>query len=161
MGETDWGGNWVLFWWVGPWSVNLYSNFLLMSRSVFFPYCLTWDLTMVNVMKIMVTSFKRSHTHTAALSDPNLAAIHCPLTPLSDAPGHSHTSLGQSLERLQFLSPMLGIGVPNVLFVPSMSLFPQSCVNSVIKSQCLPWSNSLGVLSPLPRTPGWEIYCGS
>ena len=30
MGETDWGGNWVLFWWAGPCSVNLYSNFLLM-----------------------------------------------------------------------------------------------------------------------------------
>ena len=23
MGETDWGGNWVLFWWLGPCSVNL------------------------------------------------------------------------------------------------------------------------------------------
>ena len=23
MGETDWGGNWVLFWWAGPCSVNL------------------------------------------------------------------------------------------------------------------------------------------
>ena len=23
MGETQWGGNWVLFWWVGPCSVNL------------------------------------------------------------------------------------------------------------------------------------------
>ena len=22
MGEIDWGGNWVLFWWVGPCSVN-------------------------------------------------------------------------------------------------------------------------------------------
>ena len=21
--ESDWGGNWVLFWWVGSWSVNL------------------------------------------------------------------------------------------------------------------------------------------
>ena len=21
MGETDWGGNWVLFWWAGPWTV--------------------------------------------------------------------------------------------------------------------------------------------
>ena len=106
---------------------------------------------MVNVMKIMATSFKRSHTHTAALSDPNLAAIHCPLTPLSDAPGHSHTILGQSLERLQFLSPMLGIGVPNVLFVPSMSLFPQSCVNSVIKSHWSSKSNFLGVLSVFVR----------
>ena len=23
MGETDWGRNWILFWWVGPCSVNL------------------------------------------------------------------------------------------------------------------------------------------
>ena len=23
MGQTDWGGNWVLFWWAGPCSVNL------------------------------------------------------------------------------------------------------------------------------------------
>ena len=23
IGETDWGGTWVLFWWVGPCSVNL------------------------------------------------------------------------------------------------------------------------------------------
>ena len=26
MGETDWGGNWVLFWWVGPCSVQLLSH---------------------------------------------------------------------------------------------------------------------------------------
>ena len=31
MGETDWGGNWVLFWWAGPCSVNVQSNFLLMG----------------------------------------------------------------------------------------------------------------------------------
>ena len=29
MGNTDWGGNWVLFWWVGLCSVNFSSNFLL------------------------------------------------------------------------------------------------------------------------------------
>ena len=32
-----------------------------MGRAVFPPCYLTWDQTMVNVMKIMVTSFKRSH----------------------------------------------------------------------------------------------------
>ena len=37
MGETDWGGNWVLFWWAGPCSVNLESNFLLMGGAVFPP----------------------------------------------------------------------------------------------------------------------------
>ena len=34
MGETDWGANWVLFWWAGPCSVNLESNFLLMGKAV-------------------------------------------------------------------------------------------------------------------------------
>ena len=37
MGETDWGGNWVFFWWVGPCSVNLKSTFLLIGRAVFRP----------------------------------------------------------------------------------------------------------------------------
>ena len=52
---------------------------------------------MVEVMKIMVTSFKRSHTRTAAPSAPNPAAgHHCP-TPPPETPGHSWASLGQSL----------------------------------------------------------------
>ena len=55
----------------------------------------------------------------------------------------------------------LGPGAHKVLFVPSKSLFPQSCVSSVIKSHCLPKSNSLGVLSPFARSIGWEICCGS
>ena len=37
MWQTDWGGNWVLFWSVGPTSVNLLSNFLLMGGAVFPP----------------------------------------------------------------------------------------------------------------------------
>jgi len=36
---------------------------------------------MVEVMKIIVTSFKRSHACTAALSAPDPAAGHHPLTP--------------------------------------------------------------------------------
>ena len=47
-----------------------------MGRAVFPPSCLTWDQTMVEIMKIMATSFKRSHAHTAALSAPNPAAGH-------------------------------------------------------------------------------------
>ena len=42
-----------------------------------------------------------------------------------------------------------------VLFVPCKSPFPQSCVSSIIKSHWPPKSNSLGVLSPFARTPGW------
>ena len=36
----------------------------------------TWGQTMVEVMKIMGTSFRRSHAHTAALSAPNSVAGH-------------------------------------------------------------------------------------
>ena len=38
-----------------------------MGRAVFPFCCLTWDQTMVEVMKIMATSFKRSPAHTATL----------------------------------------------------------------------------------------------
>ena len=76
MGEADWVGNWVLFWWAGPCSVNLKSNFLLMCESVFPPCFLTWGQSVVVVMKIMLTSFKRSRGCTAALSAPDPAAGH-------------------------------------------------------------------------------------
>ena len=42
-----------------------------MGRAVFPPNCLIWSQTMVEVIEIMVTSFKRSHVGTDALSDPN------------------------------------------------------------------------------------------
>ena len=60
---------------------------------------------MVEVMKIMVTSFKRSHACTAALSASNPAAGHHQPTPLLETPGHSWASLGQSLVGSLLLSP--------------------------------------------------------
>ena len=90
MRENDWGGNWLLFWWAGPCLVNLQSNFLLIGRAVFPPYCLTWGQTMVEIMKIMVTSFKRSH---AAFSVSDPVAGHCWPTPLPETPGHSWACL--------------------------------------------------------------------
>ena len=60
---------------------------------------------MVEVMKIMETSFKRSHAHTSTLSVPNPAAGHCGPTPLPDIPRHSQASLGQSLVGSPLLSP--------------------------------------------------------
>ena len=52
---------------------------------------------MVEVMKIIVTSFKRSHAHTVALSAPNPAAgRHQPMPP-PETLGHSWATLGQSL----------------------------------------------------------------
>ena len=41
---------------------------------------------------------------------------------------------------------------------PSKSLcFPQDCGSSVIKSHWPSKSDSLGILSPFPRSPGWEV----
>ena len=82
--------------------------------------------TMVEVMKIMVTSFKSSHTPAAALSAPDPAASHCQPTPLPETPGHSWASLGRPLVVSLLLSP----GAHKVLFVSSKSLFPQCCVSS-------------------------------
>ena len=48
------------------------TSLLLMGRALFPPCCLTWGQTMVEVMKIMVTSFKRPHACTSTLSAPTL-----------------------------------------------------------------------------------------
>ena len=76
-----------------------------MGQVVFPPCFLTWDQTMVEVMKIMATSFKRSHAGTATLSAPSPAAGHRWPMPLQETPGHSQASLGQSLVGSLLLSP--------------------------------------------------------
>ena len=82
----------------------------------------TWAETVVDVMKIMVTSFKRPHACTATLCVPNPAVgHHRPTSPL-ETPGHSQASLGQSL--VGSCSFLLGPGAGTVLFVPFKSLFP-------------------------------------
>ena len=60
---------------------------------------------MVELMKIMAISFKRSCVCTAALSASNPAAGHHQPTPLLETPGHSWASLGQSLVWSLLLSP--------------------------------------------------------
>ena len=60
---------------------------------------------MVEVMKIMETSFKRSCACTSALSAPDPAAGHHQPMPPLETPGHSWANLDQSLVRLVFLSP--------------------------------------------------------
>ena len=125
----DWlRGNWVLLWWAGPCSVNLQSTFLLIGRAVFPPCYLTWGETMVEMMKIIVTSFERSHARTVALSAPSPAAGHHRPMPPPEIPGHSWATLGQSL--VGPLLPPPGSWCTQVLFVPSKSLSPQSCVSS-------------------------------
>ena len=61
----------------------------------------------MEVMKIMVTSFKSSHAHTATLSVPDTAAGHRRPTPLPETPGHSRASLDQSLVGSLLLSRVL------------------------------------------------------
>ena len=82
----------------------------------------------MEVMKVMVTSFKRSHAGTVTLSAPIPEVGHRrprPLRRLLDA----HRQLWVSL--LQGHSSfLLGPGVYKLLFVPSKSLFLQSCVRS-------------------------------
>ena len=56
-------------------------------------------------MKIMATSFKRSHSLTAALRAPNPAAGHHQPTPPPETPGHSQASLDQSLMGSLLLFP--------------------------------------------------------
>ena len=87
-----------------------------------------WAQTMVEVMKIMVTSFKRSHACTAALSAPTLqqATTNPRLCwRFLDTAGQVWVSLLWG-----HCSFLLGPGAHEVFFVPSKSLFPQSCVSS-------------------------------
>ena len=65
----------------------------------------TWGQTMVEVMKIMVTSLKISHACTAMLTAPNPASGHHQPTPPLKTPGLSWASLGQSLVGSLLLSP--------------------------------------------------------
>ena len=60
---------------------------------------------MVEVMKMMATSFKRPRAHTAARRAWDPAAGHRQPTPLLETPGHSRASLGQSLVGSLLLSP--------------------------------------------------------
>ena len=90
-----------------------------------FPLLFTWGQTMVEVIKIMATSFKISQAYTATLSAPNPAAGHHEPTPLQETPGHSQTSLGQSLVGSLLLSP----GVQGSVCVLQESI-SQSCVSS-------------------------------
>ena len=98
-----------------------------MGGAVFPPCCLSWDQTVVEVMKIMVTSLK-GPMQALLLNAPNPASgQHRPMPPLETA-GHSWASLVSLL--WGHCSFLLGPGVHKFLFVPSKSLFPQFCVSS-------------------------------
>ena len=70
-----------------------------------FPPCYLPGQIMVEVMKIMVTSFRRSHAGIAALSASSPAAGHRQPTTLLETPVHSRASVGPSLVGSLLLSP--------------------------------------------------------
>ena len=83
---------------------------------------------MLEVVKIMVTSFKRSHAPTATLIAPNLGADHRQPRPLPESPGHLWANLGQSFVGSLLLSPGSWCTQgPVCAFQGSIS---QSCVSS-------------------------------
>ena len=85
----------------------------------------TWGETVVEVMKIMATSFKTSHVCTAALTAPNPASGHHQPTPPPETPGHSWASLGQSLVGSLLLSP--GSWCTKFCLCPPRVYFPVLC----------------------------------
>ena len=111
----------------------------------------TWGQTMVEVMKIMATSLKRSHACTVTLSAPDPAGHHEP-TPLLETPGHSQASLGQSRVGSLLLSP----GVQGSVCVLQESI-SQSCVSSGSSMMGLMVTSSMRAYaipkSAAPRTP--------
>ena len=83
---------------------------------------------MVEVMKIKATSFKKSHACTATLRAPNPAAgPGRPTPPQRLLDTHRQVWVSLLWGHCSFL---LSSGAHKVLFVPSKSLFPQSCVSS-------------------------------
>ena len=83
---------------------------------------------MEEVMKIMDTSFRRSHACTATLRAPTLqqaTANPCLCWRLLET--HRQVWVSLFWGHCSFL---MGPGEHKVLFVPSKSLFPQSCVSS-------------------------------
>ena len=118
--------DWVLFWWVGPCSVNLESNFLLMGGAVFPFCCFTWGQTLGEVMKVMATSFK----------SPRHALPHSVPPTLQQATA-DHTSAGDpwtltaSLGQPPVGSPLVSPGSWCTRFcVSRQESVPQSCVSS-------------------------------
>ena len=95
-----------------------------MGGAVFPPCYLTWGQTMVEVMKIMATSFKRLHASTATLSVPNPAARHRQPTPQPETLEYSQTSL--DLVRSLLLCPGTLYAQSSVCALPE-SVSPVLC----------------------------------
>ena len=88
----------------------------------------TQGQTMVEIMKIMGTSFKRSHACTAILSAPSPVAGHRRPMPQPETSGHLWASLGYSLVGSLLLSP--GSWCKQCSVYAHQEFVSQSCISS-------------------------------
>ena len=117
MGETDCRGNWVLFWWVGPWIFNAI-------------FCWWEELCSLPAV------YLRPNYGGGNEDNGDECYTQCPQPYSRPPPTHastrdSWTLMGKSgsvFVGSLLLSP--GSGVHKVLFVAAKILFPQSCVSS-------------------------------
>ena len=102
---------------------------------------------MVEVMKIMVTSFKRCQAPIAAISAPDSVAGHCRPTPPPETPGHSQ-AVSQSLVGSLLLSPRSWCAQG---FVCAL----QNCVSPVLCNFC----NQFPLASKVKFPGGSQSLC--
>ena len=129
-----------------------------MDGAVFLPCHLTWGQTMAEVMRIMATSFKRSQACSATLSVWDSAAGHCQPTPLLKIPGHSWSSLGQSLLGSQLLSP--GSWCTEGFVCAIQETVSPSCVSPPILTLTYTGSSMVGLMVTSSRkTCHTKVWC--
>ena len=122
MGENDWGKLGLVL--MGGAMLNKsLIQFSIDGWSCAPCRLFTWGQAMVEVMKIMVTSLKRSHECTATLSAPNPAAGHHRPKPSTETPGKETSrqfSFGVTV-------PFPWVPVHKVLLCPPRVCFPVLC----------------------------------
>ena len=110
---------------------------------------------MVELIKIKATSFKRSHACTIAPSAPTLQQAAADIQ-LHQRLLNTHRQMWVNL-LWGHRSFLLGPGVQKVLFVPSKSLFPQSCVSfggTMVRLMVTPSKRAYAIpRSAAPRAP--------
>ena len=145
-----------------------------MGGAVFPPCCLTWGRTVVEIMKIMVTSFKTSHILTAALSAIDPEADYRRPTPPPETPGHSWAHVGQFLVGSLLLSPGSWCAWPKESVSPVLTKFWWFCggINGDLLQEDLCHTQVCYTLSPCGRplltctstgdtqTQSWLSLCG-
>ena len=160
MGGTGCGGNWVLVWWAGMCSVKLEYTCLLMDGAVLPPpvSCLAWGDP---VLESIGFCSRTTGDLQEGLECPCIRGRPVPVHASTGDPQHPQVGLTQC--SVWVTPPFLWdlVCTRFCLCPPRISCFPQSYGSSVIKSHWPSKSDSLGIPSPLTRSPGWGAWCGA